>query len=505
MNQADAAGLKELIEEAQEDNKLEFKKASGDLPKEFWPTYSAFANTAGGVILLGVEENDPKNIVAGVKNPAKIIADLFNILSNKNKVSDCVIGNDQIKTYVIDGKTVIWIEVPEASDRIKPIYLNGRMETAYIRKGSGDYLIDSEQLRSFLRNASPGEDSKIVTDASLDDLDPFSLASYKEKVSIRYPAKKYNELSTADFLLEIGAISKNRKTQEYKIKNGTLLFLGKYTAIRDYFPSYHLDYLNRKNLNNRWVDRVATDEPNQHEMNIYQFYSIVSEKLRALVYERFKLDSKQVRMPMGGFDESLREALVNCLAHADYSQMHPSIKIETFDGFFTFQNPGKMLVSYETYVKGGESRPRNEQIMSLFRYLGVSERQGWGGAQIFKFAHENRYRQPEIHSNLEHTKVKIWHVDLVDSYPDMLPDEKAVYQVIVKSDVPVSSKDLILATGFTEYRIRKAIDALKAGKHISVLGKARSTRYSALVDFASVITKIQSDLDAMKDRLQGNS
>lgn len=77
--------------------------------------------------------------------------------------------------------------------------------------------------------------------------------------------------------------------------------------------------------------------------------------------------------------------------------------------------------------------------------------------------------------------------------------------MIVKSDVPVSSKDLILATGFTEYRIRKAIDALKAGKHISVLGKARSTRYSALVDFASVITKIQSDLDAMKDRLQGNS
>ena len=87
MNQADAAGLKELIEEAQEDNKLEFKKASGDLPKEFWPTYSAFANTAGGVILLGVEENDPKNIVAGVKNPEKISADVLRILSNKNEDS----------------------------------------------------------------------------------------------------------------------------------------------------------------------------------------------------------------------------------------------------------------------------------------------------------------------------------------------------------------------------------------------------------------------------------
>ena len=49
-----------------ETDEVEFKKASGidgkgSLPKEFWPTYSAFANTNGGDIFLGIEESQLQN------------------------------------------------------------------------------------------------------------------------------------------------------------------------------------------------------------------------------------------------------------------------------------------------------------------------------------------------------------------------------------------------------------------------------------------------------------
>lgn len=60
--------LKELLENHENEN-IEFKESFIKLSKDFWPTYSAFANTAGGYIVLGIAEPVPYQYeVSGVKN-----------------------------------------------------------------------------------------------------------------------------------------------------------------------------------------------------------------------------------------------------------------------------------------------------------------------------------------------------------------------------------------------------------------------------------------------------
>ena len=53
-----------------------------------WETYSSFANTDGGVILLGVEEKkDGSLIPVGVDNPEQMVKDIWNTVNNQQKVS----------------------------------------------------------------------------------------------------------------------------------------------------------------------------------------------------------------------------------------------------------------------------------------------------------------------------------------------------------------------------------------------------------------------------------
>ena len=71
-----------------ENNRLEAKEAKGGLPKSIWETYSAFANTAGGVILLGVKELADHSLNAtGVKDPRKLLDDFWNAANDPTRVS----------------------------------------------------------------------------------------------------------------------------------------------------------------------------------------------------------------------------------------------------------------------------------------------------------------------------------------------------------------------------------------------------------------------------------
>ena len=492
--------LKEWIENIHEKYYIELKKAS-ELPKAFWESYSSFCNTSGGWIILGVVEGHPKNEILGVENPQKTLISLWDQLSNSNKVSFRNVENHDVQEYVIEGKTVIIVHVKEVSETVKPVYIGGKIENAWIRTGDGDRKVTKEELASFMRNAQPGQDILAADGFTLEDLDKDSLITYKERVSKRFPKKNYIEMGNAEFLIEIGACVKDRATGELKIKRGTLLFLGKVNSIKELFPHYHVDYFNRRGDNPRWSDRVSDDEPSDYEMNLYNFYGIVYEKIKNLLNDSFALDLQQYRLPLSDFDETLRECLVNCLAHADYIQGYPSTKIDVYDGWFCFINPGKMLVSERQFLIGGDSRPRNEIIMKLFRLLGASERQGFGGPLIYKTALQNDFRRPEIITDIEHTELHVWNIDLADSYPDLSADEKSVLRYIAKSPQASSVNEIRSQLKMTEYKVRKAIQSLEARNLIRKIGNGPSTKYITGIESVEFLTQLQMAMDILKKQM----
>lgn len=492
--------LKEWLINVHEKYYIELKTAS-ELPNAFWESYSSFCNTSGGWIILGVREVYPQNEIVGVGNPEKTLTSLWDQLSNSNKVSYKNVDNQNVNTYIIDGKTVIIVYVKEAAESMKPVFIGGKLENSWIRTGDGDRKTTRDELSAFIRNAQPNHDSLPADHFTIDDLDLDSIITFKERVSKRFPKRKFIEMENSEFLTEIGACYKDRHTGELKIRRGILLFLGKCNSIKELFPHYHLDFFNRRGENPRWADRVSDDEPSDYEMNIYNFYNIVYEKIKNLLQESFALDSGQLRIPLSEFDETIREGLVNCLAHADYVQGYPSVKIDVYDGWFCFTNPGKMLVSPQQFLIGGDSRPRNEIIMKMFRLLGASERQGFGGPLIYKTAIQHDFRRPEIITDIEHTELKVWNIDLADSYPDLSSEEKDILRFIVKSSQAQSVNMIKNKLNLSEYRVRKGVEKLEDKHLIRKIGNGPSTKYIVEMESVELLTQLQMMMDILKKRV----
>ena len=128
------------IEQYRENNRIEAKKALGGLPKSIWETYSAFANTHGGIILLGVEEWADKSLhTVDLPDPDRLIKEFWDIVNNPNKTSVNVLSSKDVFVQEVDGDHIVVINVPRAERSYKPVYVDGNPLCTYRRNGEGDY------------------------------------------------------------------------------------------------------------------------------------------------------------------------------------------------------------------------------------------------------------------------------------------------------------------------------------------------------------------------------
>lgn len=99
------------IDSFREGNRFEAKLAKGGFPKSLWETYSSFANTDGGLILLGVKENrDHTFTIEGVENPERMEKLFWDNVNNKNVVNINILGNNNVEIKDIYGRAGVVIK-----------------------------------------------------------------------------------------------------------------------------------------------------------------------------------------------------------------------------------------------------------------------------------------------------------------------------------------------------------------------------------------------------------
>ena len=128
------------LEKYRENNRIEAKKALGGLPHSIWETYSAFANTLGGIILLGVEEYKDKTLhTVDLPDPEKLVKEFWDMVNNPNKASVNILSSKDVTIETVGGDHIVVIQIPRADRTYKPVYVDGNPLNSNRRKGEGEY------------------------------------------------------------------------------------------------------------------------------------------------------------------------------------------------------------------------------------------------------------------------------------------------------------------------------------------------------------------------------
>ncbi len=303
-----------------EDDDLEFKSGKGGVPGSLWETYSAMANTHGGVILLGVEDD---GTVSGVEKPERVKKSLWDSLNNRNKVNTNLLTEGDVAEVAHPDGTIVAIRVPRASRGQRPVFIGQNPLTGtYRRNYEGDYHCSEKEVARMLSDGSESPfDSQILEHFTIDDLDSVSLKQYRQRLASHKPNHPWLNEDDTGLLFKLGAWRKERETGKEGLTVAGVLMFGTDEAIRDAVPQYHVDYREKLSADPavRWTDRLTVD--GTWCANLFQFYLRAIQRLAQDLKLPFKLGSDLFRQGETVVHEAIREALVNALVHADLGRV----------------------------------------------------------------------------------------------------------------------------------------------------------------------------------------
>jgi len=424
--------ISELIKEA-ENQFIELKE---QFSEGVLKTISAFANTSGGVILIGVKDNKE---VVGINLKVGEFEEIV------NKIVDSLGFQPEIKLVSFNRKKLIRIDVQKSSIPIKykGIY--------YKRVGNTTRGMNTDELSRFFRQDLRWE-RLTKPEFSIDDLDEETIKNF---VSLGTSKGRLNlqnrNISTQVLLKMLGLIENEHFT------NACILLFGKNP--QQFFLGAKMRVVRLKDnitiIGDRWISG-----------NLFKQYYETEEAIKSLINVRYEIkgfnreDIWDYPLP------AIREGIANALIHRDYLEGRET-QIKVYDDKIWFNNLGGLLdgVSLEELLSAHASKPRNPLIANIFYTAGIIESLGSGIDRMRSALKEQNLPEMKIEAN--HFDFNLWFL-------------KDVY-----------TKEYLTKLGLNERQIKAVMYVKKSGKitNKEYQELTKISRQTATIDLSELTEK----------------
>ncbi len=349
-----------------ESERIEYKSRMID---DIYKEVIAFANTDGGVVYLGM---DDQGAPVGIDD----VDETYTRLTNG--IRDAIHPDvTMFVRYILQDNRVIRIEVNEGN--YKPYYLKSKgLKPAgvYVRQGASSVQASPEQIRQMIKE-SDGDDYEDAR--SLEQNLTFDAARTAfQHYGVEFSAEKYRAL---------GITQNDIYTNLALLLSDQCLHTTKVAVFNDEFCTEFRD-----------SKEFSGSVLKQFEDSIS--YLALCNKTVSTIKGLVRTDKQDYP------EEAIREALLNAFVHRDYS-FSGSIIINVNDSKMEFISLGGLLPGLSTEdIRIGVSQPRNKKLAEVFHRLRLIESYGTGIRRIFKL-YESFPIQPSIEATANAFKIAL--------------------------------------------------------------------------------------------------
>lgn len=347
-----------------EDQSLEFKTAENSFSRDKnLPDYcAAISNENGGKLILGV---DTDRKIIGTRAFQNTYNKLSHELLQKLRIR---IDVEELKHPY--GRILIFHIPPHPKGQ--PIKSTGGYRYP-MRAGESLVEMDNATLKRILNETETDFSSQIVTDLSLADIDDQAIENFKKLWAKKARRDDYLSYTNEKTLRAVGLLS------DKGLIYASLILFGKKEKIDELAPGSEVIFEWRQDSK-----KISHDYRKNWREPFFKIYNDIWETINARNI-RFSFQEGLFQREIYAFSEKpIREAVLNAVAHRDYTIHNRSIFIKVSPEEFLIESPGGFPygITIENILR--ETYWRNRRIAETLEKAGLVERSGQGLDDIFE-------------------------------------------------------------------------------------------------------------------------